>query len=87
MNQITVLARFILALAQTSAANSSASYHLLKHQMHKHSSQRGADRATGIWVLSLLVQCEHPTHMSQLCLLSSHPPLGQMCLSQIGFPR
>lgn len=51
MNQTTVLAHFFLAPAQTSAANPSASYHLLKHQMHKHISQRGADRATWIWFL------------------------------------
>lgn len=86
MNQTAMSAHFFLAAAQTSAANPSASYRLLKHQMHKHTSQRGADRATGSRVLA---QCKHPTHMTQLYLqiLSSHPLLGQMCLSQIVFPR
>lgn len=41
-----------LAAAQISAANPSASCHLLKLQMHKHdTSQRGPDRATGTWFL------------------------------------
>lgn len=56
MNQHTLLAHFFLAPAQTYAANPSAPCHLLKHQMHKHASQRGAEIAMGmIASVSLLV--------------------------------
>lgn len=56
MNQNTLLAHFFLAPAQTYAANPPTPYHLLKHRMCQHTSQREAEIAMGmIALVSLLV--------------------------------
>lgn len=92
MNQNTLLAHFFLAPAQTYAANPSVAYHLLKHQMHNHTSQRGAKTSMGmIASVSLLVSTIQTLLNAPDSAVFESPFFPRMFgsdhLSQIAIPR